>query len=569
MSTQIHIALLGNCTTNYIGNALKEICSNYEILAEIYNAPFNQYNQEALSPDSGLYMSGPELTIILLEGKYLFPDWYDIKTIQSDKEYKLQLIQNAFNSIELLIESIHSKMNSKIIINNFLVPYHTPLGILDNKNCLGLSRMFKTLNLKLEELAIDKDYLHIFDYNGFCSYAGRKNIEDSKLSYFAKCVVSIPFAKELATEYMRFILPIKSKNKKCLVLDLDNTLWGGIAGEDGISGIKLDTDGPSKRFYDLQQQILNLYHRGIILAVNSKNNYEDAIDIIENHPHMLLRKKYFSALKINWNDKASNLKEIAKELNIGLDSLVFFDDNQVERELIKLTLPEVSVVEVPKDSSKYVQALQEYIGFEQLDITREDTKRNQMYEENKKRLELFRQFDNLEDYLASLQTNVTVEYANEFSIPRLAQLTQKTNQFNMTVHRYRTEEIKSMIESGNYLVFACSVSDRFGDSGIVGVCVVRLYSAAAFIDAFLLSCRVLGRNVEFSFLNAVVEILRKKGCEKIYSKFIPTSKNKANCDFYRNAGFEQNCSNEQETEFILKDFKKLKKIKSINISAGE
>ena len=566
ISNQIHIALLGNCTTNYISNALKEICSQYGILAEIYNAPFNQYTQEALSPNSGLNLSDPELIILFLEGKYLFPDWFDMKAILSDKEHKLQLIQDTFDSIESLVDSIHSTRNVKIIINNFHVPYHTPLGILDNKNCLGLKRMLNTLNLKLEEWAISKDYLHIFDYNGFCSHVGRRSIEDEKLSYSTKSPISISSTKEIVKEYMRFILPLKSKNKKCLVLDLDNTLWGGIAGEDGIAGIKLDIDGPSKTFYDFQQEILNLYHRGILLAVNSKNNFEDAIEIIENHPHMLLRKSCFSSLKINWKDKVTNLREIAKELNIGIDSLVFFDDNPVEREYVKLALPEVTVVEVPKDSCRYVQVLKAIVEFEQLNITSEDTKRNRMVEENKKRLELFSKLNDLEDYLTSLQTKVIVEFANEFNIPRLAQLTQKTNQFNMTTSRYQSEEIENMIKTGNFLVFFCSVSDRFGDSGTIGVCIVRLDSAAAFIDTFLLSCRVLGRNVEYAFLNAVTEILKKKGIQKISSKYIQTAKSKANQDFYRNAGFDQHCTSDQETEFLLTEFKNLRNINYIDTS---
>lgn len=549
MADRMNIALLGNITTEYVGKAIQDECKKYFIDAGIYNSPFSQYTQEILDKESAFYSSKPDLCIILLDAKVLLAGWHDFLTLQNGK--RDQMVQETFNSIVSLIEKIHSNTGIKVIINNFTVPYHSPLGILDGRGTPGLKRMIAHLNQKLEDYAAGTDFLYVFDYNGLCSYEGTGRVQSKKMYYMSGNPFSFSFIKVLAREYMRYILPLKSRNKKCLVLDLDNTLWGGVAGEDGISGIKLDIAGTGRSFYDFQKEILNLYHRGILLAINSKNNKEDALDIIENHPHMLLREKYFSCLKINWQDKTENMKEIAKELNIGIDSLVFFDDNPVEREFVKAALPEVTVVDVPQDTSKYIDALHQIVEFDVLDITNEDVRRNEMYEQNRARREAEQKFKSSDEYLASLQSKVTVASANAFTIPRIAQLTQKTNQFNMTTRRYQVEDIQNMLASGEYLVYSCSVSDRFGDNGIVGCCIIKIENPEAFIDSFLLSCRVLGRNVEYAFLSAVIDELRKKGIENVGAKYVKTEKNRANEDFFSKAGFSKVSATENETGFKL------------------
>ncbi len=565
MLNSINIAILGNSTTDYLETALIKECKKHEIAASIYNAPYNQYAQEILNNSSGYYSSKPDLTIIMLEGKELFPEWYSFATLQESNEHKVKLVEETYNSLASLLEIIHTNCNTKIIISNFKIPYYSPLGILDTKSKIGLKRMISTLNLKLEEFSAARDYVYIFDYTGLSSQYGYNNSEDAKMYYIAKNTVSFSFINQMAKEYMRYILPLESKNKKCLVLDLDNTLWGGVAGEDGINGVRLDSNGAARSFYDFQLEILSLYYKGVVLAVNSKNNYEDAMEIIEKHPHMLLRKKYFSVLKINWQDKAANMKEIAGELNLGIDSLVFFDDNPVERDYVKSMLPEVKAVDVPEDVSKYSRALQELVEFEQISITSEDIKRNEMYEANQKRQEAQAQYDSLEDYLAGLGSVISLENASEFTIPRITQLSQKTNQFNMTTVRYQTDDIAAMLETNKYLVLSCSAKDKFGDNGIVGVCIVKLDNIDAYIDTFLLSCRVLGRNIEYAFISSVADILRGRGIQNISAKYIKTGKNVHNKDFYLNAGFSKLSETEAESNFMLGIKDKLKEFKYIDI----
>lgn len=565
MIEAVNLAVLGNSTTDYIASAIQEQCAKEGIPTNMYNCPYNQYNQMILDTSSPLYASSPEMIFFSLEGSILFPKWYDFGTLQLSKEDKLAELQKVFNSIVAMVEEIHSRCGAKIILNNFRLPYHSPCGILDNRSSLGLKRMINQLNLQLEDWACANEYLYIFDYNGLCAQYGNKNIEEKKIYYIAKVITSISFSKILAKEYMRYILPLKSKNRKCLVLDLDNTLWGGVAGEDGLTGIKLDISGTGRSFYDFQNEIANLYRRGIILAVNSKNNFDDAIEIMENHPYMILRKEYFSCLKINWNDKVHNLEEIAKELNIGIDSLVFFDDNPVERDFVKSVLPQVKVVEVPSDTSKYIGALQECVDFEQLNLTEEDIKRNEMYLANQKRLELEQQYKNLHEYLTNLQTEITIAGANKYTLPRIAQLTQKTNQFNMTTMRYQQQDLEKMLASGQYLIFSCSARDRYGDNGLVGVCIVKLEASEAYIDTFLLSCRVLGRNIEYSFVASVAELLCQLKAYRISAKFIETEKNKVNASFYKNAGFDMISQKGSQILFQLLPGNKLKNFEYIKV----
>lgn len=547
----LKIALLGNITTEFIGNALNDELSLRGVDAAVYNAPYKQYNQLSIDKESELYKFDPDIVFLLLDGLTLFPEWYSVSGKPESAEACRRYVYSMFSSIEDVITNIHKNSSAKIIVNNFVIPYYTPMGILDDRSPFGLKKMIRLLNSTIEEAAAATDYLYVFDYNGFCSYIGYEKAVDAKLTYLVKSPLSYGATKRLAHEYMRYIIPLLSLNKKCLVLDLDNTLWGGVAGEDGIGGITLDVSGEGRSFYDFQSEILNLYNRGIILAINSKNNPEDALNIMDKHPHMILRSRYFSCMKINWQDKAENMKEIASELNIGLDSLVFFDDNPAERELIKTTLPQVTVVDVPKDSGRYCEALRNIVDFEALELTAEDRERNRMYLQNKEREQQKQKYKSLQEYLEALETSIDVMEADEFNIPRIAQLTQKTNQFNMTTRRYQPSDISEMLGSGKYKIYCCSVSDRFGDNGITGCCIVRADGGEAIIDTFLMSCRVLGRNAEYAFLACVVNDLRMKGFGKIRAEYLPTEKNRQNSGFYEKAGFKAENSTDEGAFFIL------------------
>lgn len=568
--SDFRIALLGNFTTEYIGMALREECTRAGICPDIYNAPYNQYIQQIMDPESGFYAFMPDLSIILLDSRILFAKEFLLPedTGSSGEGGKISP-EDTIGSLVDLLRTIRRYSRTKIIVNNFHVPYHVPLGILDNRLENGLKRRIAQTNLELERVALDMEDVYVFDFDGFYSLIGQNDMQDTKMQYLAGCAMSLTASKRLAGEYMRYILPILSMNKKCLVLDLDNTLWGGIAAEDGLDGVSLDVTGKGRCYYDFQQEVLNLYQKGIFIAAASKNNPEDALEIINKHPHMLLREKHFAAMRINWTDKATNLKEIAAELNIGTDSLVFFDDNPVERELVKNILPEVTVVDVPEDAAGYCDTLRNLPLFESLQITEEDRRRNEMAAQNRERTQYLMQAGNLEDYLAGLATVIEVAPANDFMLPRVSQMTLKTNQFNMTTRRYLLSQLKQMIKEGDQCILCCSVTDRFGDNGIAGCCIAKLEGSTAWLDTFLLSCRVLGRKVEYAFLGEAVRYLReKKNIKKICAEYIPTLKNRANDGFYMTAGFKPVTSDDKHTVFELDPDQEIPQIKHIQIRTG-
>jgi FkbH-like protein len=313
--------------------------------------------------------------------------------------------------------------------------------------------------------------------------------------------------------------------KKCVVLDLDNTLWGGVIGEDGMDGIKLSLTPPGNSFVAFQQALLDLYNRGILLAINSRNNPEDALSVIRNHPNQILKEHHFAASRINWNDKASNIKELAKELNIGLDSLVFLDDDKTNRELVKALVPEVEVPELPEDPKEYTRFLNSLDYFSTEVVTDEDKMRGNLYVTERLRREQEKQFGSKEDFLGSLSLNLRIYKNNDSCIPRLAQLTEKTNQFNTHKEPLTENEIAAFIKSDKYDVYHASLSDIFGDHGVVLFALVEKQEKKWNVQSLLMSCRVFGRNVEDSFLAHLLEEARKEEVETIAIQHSHTEKN--------------------------------------------
>ena len=318
------------------------------------------------------------------------------------------------------------------------------------------------------------------------------------------------------------------------MLDLDNTLWGGVLGEDGISGIKMGGDYPGKAFAFFQKLLLQLSKAGVILTVCSKNNEADVLEAWDKNPFMVLKKEHFAAYRINWTDKATNIKELADELNLGLDSFVFIDDNPTERELIKQMLPMVSVPEFPAQPYElpvfFKMVVEDY--FKVYSITEEDKKKTEQYKANAARAQAQHSFTDFGAFLESLDIQITIEAANEFNIPRIAQMTQKTNQFNLTTKRYTDADVKGFLANG-WKIWCISVADRFGDNGITGCIIIN----GDEIDTFLLSCRILGKGIEKAFIKKIMTLLKEGGVSSVKAAYLPTAKNAQVADFYDRCGF--------------------------------
>jgi len=385
-------------------------------------------------------------------------------------------------------------------------------------------------------------------YNGFSA----DQLIDWKYYFISQMPLNPMLAMQFNKWFSRQLEILAMRRKKCIVLDLDNTLWSGILGEDGPDSIKMGEDYPGSVYRFFQAYLLELSRIGILLAICSKNNEDDVFAVLDNHPDMLLRKDSISAYKINWNNKADNIKEIASELNIGLDSMVFIDDNPAERELVKQALPEVSVPDFPARPYLYPvfikQLTDNYFGG--YTLTLEDLEKKRQYKENAERAQYKNQFTDIDNYLRSLEMKLTIEKLNEFNRARLAQMTQKTNQFNLTARHYTETEIQTLADNGA-LVYGLRAKDRFGDNGLTGMMIVVIEKETAFIDTLLLSCRVLGRKIETGFVQFVLMKLEEKGLQKVKASFIKTAKNKQVEKFYDSIGFTVKSITPDSTDYEL------------------
>ena len=534
---RVKIAILSNFTVTGLAECIRVKCHKINVDCSPYVSGYNQYNQEILNPESELYQFNPEITFLIIDSKNLFKEDYDIFYTKSVEERK-EFVDKKLDELVNLVKTFTEKSNSKIIISNLSIPSYSSLGILEMKD-YGISQMILDFNKKLETRLKDKDSIYIYDLFRFYYKFGEQNITDPQKIAIGDIKITFDYIPHLAEEFLGYIKPCLGLNKKCIVLDLDNTLWGGIVGEDGFDGIKLGPNPPGNIFVEFQHWLLSLHDRGIILAINSKNNFDEAIRVIQDHKYMVLKEKHFASIRINWNDKIQNIKEIAKEINIGLDSMVFFDDDPRNCEIVKTALPEVLTINLPKDPSFYLPLIQSMNDFNTLKITDEDRKRGEIYHKQKQRVELKGKTDNLEEYLKKLETKVTVKNADESTLPRISQLTMKTNQFNLTTKRYPEEKVRDLMDNSQMMVSYVQVEDKFGDSGITGAFIIKSENKEEwYIDTFLLSCRVIGREVEQAMMSCIVEKAKKEGLKRIIAEFISTKKNSPASDFLEKCGFE-------------------------------
>ena len=539
---KLKVAILSSFTLNGLSEILHVKSSELGIRYQSYLGGYNQYNQELLDSQSEYYKFSPDVTFLILDIRNFLGENFHFPYNISDNERKL-LVNEKINQIENIIKCFEKNLNSKLIITNFNIPSYSPNGITETKSDFGFHEMIEELNRSLRNISKTHSSVYIYDFNHFVSKYGEKNIFDYRQFHVGDIQIALNFIPSFAYELMSYIKPITGTNKKCIVLDLDNTLWGGIVGEDGFDGIELGHSSNGKAFVDFQKELLSLWNHGIILAINSKNNYDDAMKVINQHPNMILREKNFASIQINWNDKAQNLKQIAEEINIGLNSIVFFDDDKINRERIKQEFPEVLTIEIPDDPSQFSSILKNLNDFNVLQRTDEDIKRGQMYAQQRERKELEKSISNLDDFLEQLDIKVKMKNSNEFLIPRISQLTLKTNQFNLTTRRYQEEEIRNFTNDHKFIVGCAQVLDKFGDNGITGVYIINKQDKIWSIDTFLLSCRIMGRGVENGILSQILIDAKHNGVEEIRANFIPTQKNKPAENFLPDFGFQKEGDN--------------------------
>jgi len=491
----------------------------------------------AENPASDLWQQNPKVIIVALDLPVLSPE-LALQFASLDAAQVEGAIQRVIDELLGLVEALRRDSDALILIHNFPLIAWPCQGLLDSQSELSQNDAIWRLNRALTKSLSEQPGVFIFDLCGWTAREGLAHVADHRMWLTSRMWLSGRMLDNLAQEYVRYLKPLLGVRRKCLVLDLDNTLWGGILGEDGPEGIQIGHSYPGNAYREFQQAVLDLYHRGIILAVCSKNNPDDAIAVLENHPDIVLRPQYFATMQINWDDKVTNLRRIASDLNIGLDSLVFIDDNPAERALIRQVLPEVLVPEWPSRPEDYALALRRLSEFETFRLSEEDRLRGAQYRAQVERKKLQDKAESLEGYYRSLDMVLHIGQADTFTIPRIAQLTQKTNQFNLTTRRYSEADIARMSEDPSWRVYYIRVVDRFGDNGITGVAILHDLGEGTWeIDTFLLSCRIIGRTVETAFLAYLVEQARLAGANRIEGWFYPTARNNPARDVYSRHGF--------------------------------
>ena len=545
---KVNIALLSTFTIDPLAMYLDIDSRMLNLLPSIYIGPFNQIQQEIINKESLLYQRQPHIVFIFMHWEHLVESNFRIKFPRMSTEEKTKNIDQIISMIQQLMDNLTSQTSAVVVLSNFVVPNFSPFGILDNKQELGYRRFVRLLNDKMEDLAKQNSQVFIMDLNEVASYHGKEAFINYQNYYRGSLLFSESFLPYVSKEAMSYIKALKGKNRKVIVLDLDNTLWGGIIGEDGMENIKLNVNYPGNDFYDFQKSILSLYNRGIILAINSKNNEEDALEVFRDHPYMLIKESNIASFRINWQDKVQNLIEIAKDINVGIDSLVFFDDNPVERARVRESLPDVLVVEMPKSPALYRKTLEELNDFNVLSLTEEDLKRGEMYYSRRMRKQVESQVKSIDDFIKSLELVVEIKRSNPLSLPRITSLLNRTNQFNLTTRRYTHAQVEDMHkDSDKFRIYSLRVRDKFGDEGIVGVAIIKIKSKDEWeIDSFLMSCRVIGRKIETTFLTKLIKDAQKEGVKLLTGEYIKTKKNKLVKDFYANHGFNPAPDNTEE-----------------------
>ncbi|HEY2895224.1 MAG TPA: HAD-IIIC family phosphatase [Pirellulales bacterium] len=439
-----------------------------------------------------------------------------------------------------LAKAARARHRASILVSNFAIGPAQAAGLFDASDPDGYVHLLAESNRELaRELAQVAD-AHVFDYAGAVSQAGAELWSDPKLWYMARSACSSQNLAALGRRLARAVCAMVRPAAKCLVLDLDNTLWGGVLGDDRPHALKLGDDYPGSVFKDFQAALLGLRARGFLLAVASKNDRQTVLDMLDTHPEMLIKREHLAAIYANWDGKPGNLRAIASDLNIGLDSLVFIDDNPVERAAVRAELPMVQVLELPADPLGYLQALADMAGLDRPRLLDEDRHRAQMVERDAMRQVERQQTGNIADFLASLKMTAQVGLCDAATIERICQLIQKTNQFNLTTRRHKLEDVRRMADSPDHAVAWLRLADRYGDLGLVCVGILARADESTWdIDTLLMSCRVMGRQVEDAFLAFLAEIASDRGARRLRGLFLPTPKNKPVERFYGEHGFSE------------------------------
>jgi FkbH-like protein len=533
----LRIAYLGNHTFEPLPQYVGATAAIEGIVAGHHVSPYGQYLQEVLAPDSALKTFEPDIALLSLLMRDFSPEIHGtFATLSAARvaEERTRIIDHVLE----WTEAAKDATDAVVLVANFPRPAFCSLGIADTKQSYGETEFYSELNLELLRALKDDDRACVFDIARVRNQVGNDRAYSPKLYYTAKSPWAGPFCAALATEILRFGIASRGWTKKCLVVDMDNTLWGGVLGEDGTTGVQIGPGDPAGEAYaDVQLAVKAINDRGVLIAACSRNNDADVDELFDHRPDMPLKREDFAAAQINWDPKHLNVTRIADALNIGTDSLVFIDDSDAECMLVTKALPEVRTLKLPADCASKAEFVLRSPWFERLRITPEDSGKAIQYAANARRLRLKRQFADLPAYLYELGTELRVMQAQRSHLRRAHQLFAKTNQFNVTTKRYTVAELERLLDDPRWRLVVASLKDGFGDMGVVGLYLIELEGRDARIDSFVMSCRALGRDAEGALMNDLkLRFLGPDCADVVRATFIPTAKNAPAADFFANQG---------------------------------
>ena len=528
----VKVAILADCAIQQLALLLKALAARNGVALDVYEGGYDSIDLEILNPDSSLYAFGPQYLIVLLSGEKL-------KTRLYDSADRMAFAADTIGRIEGLWGAFGARSAATIVQSTFVLPSERAFGNYELKAADSVGAIFTEINYRLAVRARSAKNVLLSDVDFLAASIGRQQWLDPRLWNMAKIPCRLDHLPRLAQSLLDTVLAATGIFIKCVVLDLDNTLWGGVIGDDGLEGIALGEFDEGEAFVGFQKFIRELKRRGIILAVVSKNEHANAILPFKEHPFMALKEEDISAFVANWDNKADNIRRVQKTLNIGFDSFVFLDDNPFERNIVREYVPGVVVPELPEDPSSYLETLAGLNLFETASFSEADLQRAAQYREEAQREIIKTRFTNVNDYLVSLGMQIKLERFNAFNLPRIAQLIQRSNQFNLMTRRYGEAACEAMMKDASVAPLTLKLADKFGDYGLISVVILRSAGEDLEIDEYLMSCRVLQRGVESFAMNNIFAYAQRLGLKRVVGRYIPTAKNDMVKDFFKGFGFER------------------------------
>ncbi len=528
----ISVALIGDAATQQLASLLTVLFAEQGVRLKIWEGPFDAIELQAYDPNSELYRFAPDFIAILNVTQALRTRYYKRPCSGA------QFLDIEYRRIKSVWDALRGHASAPIIQSNFALPIERLFGNYDHKVPDSLYAVVSALNCRIAEGASAQNQVYVNDVEAIASSIGRRSWYDNRFWNMYKSLCALEHLPLVAQNIVDVALSIRGRAVKCVVLDLDNTLWGGVIGDDGVDGISLSAHGDGESFHEFQSFLLELQKRGILLAICSKNTPENALKPFQEHSEMVLRREHITVFMANWEDKAENIRRIREKLNIGFDSMVFLDDNPFERNLVRSLLPDVIVPELPEEPAEYVRAICELNLFETSSFSAEDSLRTELYRQKAESEEMQAAFSSVEEYLRSLDMEITVGRFEPKRIPRISQLMQRSNQFNLTTRRRSEAECEELMRNpACYPIFA-ELKDRLGNHGLISIVVARSQEEELFVSDWLMSCRVLTRGVEQFLMNHVFEYAAGCGKKWVVGEYRPTAKNGMVKNFYQQFGFE-------------------------------